>query len=150
MVYPEDNAGGEITFDPFQQKGGGIPIKCTKGVYWAQQGVAPCSDVSETSGTTKFRLSDGRTVTNTTSSIIRGYKAGYNIIQTAGEGAVGINAARGGNGCRGGSGGGGRNGTPNNSGGGGGGGYTNGSVTVVSAIAGGSTGDAKVVLRLQT
>ena len=146
LVYPEDNVGGTITFDPFQQKGGGIPIKCTKGVYWAQQGIAACADV----GTVKFRLSGGEEVTNTTDSITRGYKSGYNIIQTAGEGAVGINAARGGNGCRGGSGGGGRNSTPNNSGGGGGGGYTDGSITEVVSTAGGSTGDAKVVLRLQT
>ena len=146
LVYSEDNAGGTITFDPFQQKGGGIPIKCTKGVYWAQQGIAACADV----GTVKFRLSGGEEVTNTTDSITRGYKSGYNIIQTAGEGAVGINAARGGNGCRGGSGGGGRNSTPNNSGGGGGGGYTDGSITEVVSTAGGSTGDAKVVLRLQT
>ena len=146
LVYPEDNAGGEIMRDPFRQFGGGIPIKCTKGVYWAQQGYSACADV----GTVKFRLSGGEEVTNTTDSITRGYKSGYNIIQTAGEGAVGINAARGGNGCRGGSGGGGRNGTPNNSGGGGGGGYSDGSITNIVSTAGGSTGDAKVVLRLQS
>ena len=137
-LYPGDSQQSD--------NNGGFSISCTKGVYWAQQGIGACDNV----GTVQFRQSDGTLVTNTSSSITRGYKAGYNIIQTAGIGAVGINAARGGNGCRGGSGGGGRNGTPNNSGGGGGGGYTDGSVTVVSATAGGSTGDAKIVLRLQS
>ena len=84
-------------------------------------------------------------IINTTNSITRGYKAGYNVIQTAGIGAVGINAGRGGNGA-----GGGFGGQDGPSGGGGGSGYTDGSVTVVDNRLGGSTGDAKVILRLQT
>ena len=131
LVYPGDQSGVES----------GKALSCTKGVYWAQQGVGACDDV----GTVKFRLSGGEEVTNTTNSITRGYKAGYNVIQTAGIGAVGINAGRGGNGASGGFG-----GQDGPSGGGGGSGWYDGSVTVVDKRLGGSTGDAKVVLRLQT
>ena len=135
ILYPGDTQNGS--------NDGGQTIACTKGIYWAQQGVAPCSDVSEYSGTTRFRLSGGEEVSNTTGSISRGYKSGYNIIQTAGKGIGG--AMRGGNGATGGQGGGSQD-AP----GGGGSGYTDGSVTVVDTRLGGSTGDAKVVLRLQT
>ena len=117
---------------------GGSSIKCTKGVYWAQQGSAPCVDVA-VSG--KFRISNGTEITNT-ANIERGYKAGYNIIQTAGVGQN--NGGNGGNGVVGGDGGG------FNSGGGGASGYTDGSVTVVSTQQGGSTGNAKVVIRVVT
>ena len=72
-----------------------------------------------------------------TGSILRGYKAGYNIIQTAGGGNC-----RGGNGARGGMGGG--------NAAGGGSGYTDGSVTVVSTTQGGSREAAKVVIRVVT
>lgn len=113
---------------------GGRALKCTKGIYWQQQGVSACSDV----GTVKFRLSDGTEVTNT-ASIARGYKAGYDIIQTAGRGSS--NGGSGGHGATGGAGG------VNGSGGGGGSGYTDGSVTVVNTQLGGSTGNARVVLR---
>ena len=113
----------------------GLTIACTKGVYWAQQGKTPCEDL----GSVQFRLSDGSAVSNTTSTITRGYKDGYNIIETAGIG-VG-NGGNGGNGAIGGVGGG------DSSGGGGGSGYTSGSVTVVSSTLGGSNGDARIVLR---
>jgi len=113
---------------------GGRALKCTKGVYWRDQGVSACTDV----GTVKFRLSDGVEVTNT-ASIARGYKAGYDIIQTAGRGSS--NGGAGGNGATGGAGG------QNGSGGGGGSGYTDGSITVVNTQLGGSTGNARVVLR---
>lgn len=116
---------------------GGRSIKCTKGVYWQQQGISACSDV----GTTLFRLSDGTQVTNT-ASITRGYKAGYDIIQTAGR-SIG-NGGNGGSGAAGGAGG------DGSSGGGGGSGYTDGSVTVVSNTLGGSTGNARVIIRLAT
>ena len=120
---------------------GGQTIRCTKGVYWAQQGVGACDDIAaETiAATSKFRLSDGTEVTNS-AEIVRGYKAGYNIIQTAG---AGINAFRGGNGATGGHG-----GFRQDAGGGGGSGYSDGTVTIVSTQLGGSTGDAKVVLRI--
>ena len=134
-VYPGDTQAGNNT--------GGQTIRCTKGVYWAQQGLAACDDIAaETvAATSKFRLSDGTEVTNS-AEIVRGYKAGYNSIQTAGKG---ITAFRGGNGATGGEGGGG-----NDAGGGGGSGYSDGTVTIVSTRLGGSTGLAKVVLRIQS
>ena len=131
-TWAGDNATGAQSGFP------GTTITCTKGVFWAQQGIAPCNDV----GTGKFRLSGGEEVTNTTTSITRGYKSGYNIIQTAGMART-VRAGKGGNGRQGGEGG-------FAAGGGGGSGYQDGSVTVVDTRLGGSTGDAKVVLRLQT
>ena len=116
---------------------GGFTLSCPKGVYYAQQGVPPCGNVPSGS----FRLSDGREVTNT-GIIQRGYKAGYNVIQTAGRG---ISAFRGGNGAKGGDGGSGQD-----SAGGGGSGYSDGSVTVVRTTQGGSTESAKVVIRVAT
>ena len=133
-LYPGDTQAGN--------NNGGQTIRCTKGVYWAQQGVGACDDIAaETvAATSKFRLSDGTEVTNS-AEIVRGYKAGYNIIQTAGKG---ITAFRGGNGATGGEG-----GDGNDAGGGGGSGYSDGTVTVVSTRLGGSTGAAKVILRIQ-
>ena len=113
---------------------GGRVLSCPRGVYWRQQGFSACLDV----GTTQFRLSDGTILTNT-GSIARGFKIGYGINETAGDGTT--NGGRGGNGATGGNGG-------INGGGGGGSGYTDGSVTVVSTQQGGSTGTAKVVLRV--
>ena len=118
--------------------GPGRTIRCAKGVYWAQQGVGACTAMSPEM---KFRLSDGTVITNT-AEIVRGYKAGYNIMQTSGGGIR--TGGRGGNGATGGQGG------VDNSGGGGGSGYTDGSVTIVSTRLGGSTGDAKILLRMQS
>ena len=114
---------------------GGRVLPCTRGVYWRQEGVSPCSDV----GTTQFRLKEGIIVTNT-ASIVRGFKAGYGINETSGQGSAGGGNV--GSGATGGQGG------TNGSGGGGGSGYTDGSVTIVSTQLGGSTEDAKVILRL--
>tara|TARA_Y100001970_G_C14217907_1_gene850781 strand:- start:57 stop:2570 length:2514 start_codon:yes stop_codon:yes gene_type:complete len=130
VLYPDDSNATENE--------GGDSISCTKGIYWAQQGIGACDDI----GTGQYRLSGGELVTNTTTAITRGYKSGYNCIQTAGKGTN--NGGRGGNGATGGDGG------TLNSGGGGGSGYTDGSITVVDKRLGGSTDDAKVVLRLQT
>ena len=127
-VYPGDQQR--------QSNLAGQTISCPKGVYWASQGISPCSDVSATG---KFRLSDGTAVENT-AEISRGYKAGYDIIQTAGK-DIGTVGGRGGNGATGGTGG------ANNSGGGGSG-YTDGSVTIVDTQLGGSNGNSKVVIRL--
>ena len=121
---------------------GGRTISCTKGVYWAQQGVAPCVDIT---GNSQIRLSDGTIITNS-DSITRGYKVGYNIIQTAGQKSQ-PTGGNGGNGATGGTGGG------FNLGGGGGSGYTDGSVTVVSTqqgTRGVHFGNAKVMIRIQT
>ena len=145
LVYPGDAIQGNNLYKGLIQTGinGGRTIRCTKGVYWAQQGLAACDDIAaETiAATSKFRLSDGTEVTNS-AEIVRGYKAGYNIIQTAGKG---ITAFRGGNGATGGDGGSGQD-----SAGGGGSGYSDGTVTIVSTQLGGSTGAAKIVLRIQS
>ena len=131
---------------------GGRTISCTKGTWWLQQGAPPCEDVDAyAGGNTVFRLADGTGVENTTDGISRGFKAGYNIMRTAGVGAGGkgtgsrTKSGNGGNGATGGNGG--QDGT---SGGGGGSGYQDGSVTVVDTQLGGSTGDAKVILRVVT
>ena len=129
ILYPGDSQNSGAS--------GGRTVSCPAGTYWRQQGVSACSDVGSS---VKFRLSNGNEVTNT-ATIERGYKAGYSIIQTAGERAN-IKGGNGGNGCEGGDGGGFRGG------GGGGSGYTDGSVTLVSTRLGGSTTDAKVVIRV--
>jgi len=113
---------------------GGEAAACTRGIYWRDQGKSPCEDL----GTIKFRTPNGTEISNT-AEIARGYKSGYNVIQTAGEG-LGRDGA-GGCGFTGGNGGDGR-------GGGGGSGYTDGSVTVVDTQLGGSTGAAKVIIRI--
>ena len=87
-----------------------------------------------------FRLPDGTKVTNT-ALITRGFKAGYNIMETAAGGSG--DGGNGGNGATGGTGG-------SSSGGGGGSGYTDGSVTIVDTQLGGSSTNAKVVLRIVT
>lgn len=127
------------TQEPANSGNGGRTIKCTKGVYWAQQGISACADVA-VSG--KFRISDGTEITNT-ASINRGYKVGYNIIQTAGA-KTNSTGGNGGNGMEGG------DGAGYNSPGGGGSGYHDGSVTVVSSIPGHTRENAKVVIRIQT
>ena len=131
LVYPGD-AQAESTM-----QGSGRTIRCTKGVYWAQQGVGACDDMP---GTNVFRLPDGTPVTNT-ALITRGFKAGYNIMETAATGSG--DGGQGGNGATGGQGG-------ASGGGGGGSGYNDGSVTVVDTRLGGSTDNAKVVLRIVT
>jgi len=125
---------------------GGRTIKCTKGDYWRDQGKSPCVDL----GTIKFRTPDGTEISNT-AEIARGYKAGYNIIQTKGDGrTVGAGGELEGGGTNeGGSGAfGGMGGSTEAGGGGGGSGYTDGSVTVISTQEGGSTGAAKVIIRI--
>ena len=118
----------------------GQTIACTKGVYWRDQGLGACDTT-----TTKFRLSDGTEVSNTM-TLTRGFKAGYNIMQTAGAGLAPNFTGRGGNGATGGDG----AADPGTAGGGGGSGYQDGTVTVVATQQGGSTGTAKVVLRVVT
>ena len=62
-----------------EERPGGRTIPCTRGVYWRDQGKSPCEDL----GTIKFRTPDGTEISNT-AEITRGYKSGYNIIQTKG------------------------------------------------------------------
>ncbi len=134
---------GDVNIVQNHWNGGGRTITCAKGVYWADQGFSACEDL----GNIQFRLQDGAVVTNT-ATIERGYKVGYNIMRTAGRGSGGDDISvpshgNGGTGATGGWGG------ASQSGGGGGSGYQDGSVTVVSTQLGGSTGDAKAVLRFK-
>ena len=115
---------------------GGRTIPCTRGVYWRDQGKSPCEDL----GTIKFRTPAGTEISNT-AEIARGYKSGYNIIQTS-SGALGGGTVNSGSGATGGAAG------QNGFAGGGGSGYTDGSVTVIDTQVGGSTGDAKVIIRI--
>jgi len=133
---------------------GGVTATCTRGIYWRDQGVSSCSDVDSgplpgviyqmpQGGFPKFRSSDGTEIADT-GWVNSGYKAGYNIIQTAGRRGTST-SGNGGNGSVGGQGG------SNGFGGGGGAGYVDSSVTVVSTQLGGSTfSDAKVILRVVT
>ena len=138
-VDPDLNIGDSVfagtggdTSDP---RSGGRTIPCARGVYWRDQGKAPCEDL----GTIKFRTPDGTEISNT-AEIARGYKSGYNVIQT--RGARFNNGGDGGAGATGGQGG---NGATNFGAGGGGSGYTDGSVTVIDTQQGGSTGAARLL-----
>lgn len=129
---------GGLIEDDHQAAGveGGDSAPCPRGIYWREQGKAPCDDL----GTIKFRTPNGTEISNT-ATIERGYKSGYNAIQTAGAGEN-AKSGDGGNGYSGGWGG--------RDGGGGGGayGYTDGSVTVIDTTVGGSPGNAKVIIRI--
>ena len=122
---------------------GGRTLPCTRGDYWRDQGKSPCEDL----GTIKFRTPNGTEISNT-ASITRGYKSGYNIIQTQGKREL----ASGGNGGAGATGG---KGGTSSAGGGGGSGYTDGSVTVINTTRGGGgyptdayNGKSRVVIRI--
>ena len=131
-VYPGDSQA--------TNNDGGRTISCPKGVYFAQQGLSPCQDITDPT-LSHFRFADSSEVSNS-ALINRGYKAGYDIIQTAGAPSSTVTAGKGGNGATGGQGG------LSVSGGGGGSGYTDGSVTIVDTQLGGSNGNSKVVVRL--
>ena len=141
-VSPDTNAAQQVeSLNPTLILGGRT-IPCTKGIYWRDQGKSPCEDL----GTIKFRTPDGTEISNT-AEISRGYKSGYNIIQTKGRGGGDSGFAASGNGGAGATGGDGGSGNVGASGGGGSG-YTDGSVTVINTQQGGSTGDAKVIIRI--
>jgi hypothetical protein len=114
---------------------GGRTISCSKGQYWLNQGVSPCSNNSNNS--IKFRSTDGTEISGS-DKIIRGFKPGYTITTTAGAKGS-INGGNGGNGAEGGQGG-------TTGGGGGGSGYTNGSVTLISSTSGGNNTNKSSVL----
>lgn len=134
-VYPEDLK--EVSTSPsVYENYEGQTIKCSKGVYWRDQGKGSCEDV----GTVKFRLSDGTEVTN--SAIIdRGFKSGYVINSTGAASGLG-NESNGGHGAVGGS------ASASGFGGGGGSGYSDGSVTIAETQLGGNTGRARINVRL--
>lgn len=60
---------------------GGRVIPCPKGNYWISQGKTACADV----GTSQIYLANGTLVTNS-ASITRGFKSGYDVRQTTGQG----------------------------------------------------------------
>ena len=53
-----------------------------QGAYWRNPTKAPCESV----GTKRFRLPNSTDDIPNSADIPRGYKSGYNIIQTAGKG----------------------------------------------------------------
>ena len=127
---------------------GGKVESCTSGVYWAQQGFSPCSDM----GTQKWRDFNGNQVSGS-ASIERGYKAASNVTTASGWNGFRTNGGfssshvggtfvgGGGSGAYGG------NATGNTgSGGGGGSGYTNGAVTIDSIVGGGNAQDFSYAL----
>ena len=130
---------GGLIGDDHQADGtnNGDSAPCPRGVYWRQQGKAPCDDL----GDIKFRTPNGTEISNT-AVISRGYKSGYNAIQTAGRGEASTQSGNGGNGYSGGFGG------TNGGGGGGAYGYTDGSVTVVKTTQGGGFGRARINIKL--
>ncbi len=128
---------GQLPASGVQSSGtiGGKVESCTSGVYWAQQGISPCS----TLGTSYFRDYQGNAVT-ASALMLRGYKAASNQTSDAGWNGFRTNGGfsqshvggtfvgGGGSGAYGG------NAASNtSSGGGGGSGYTNGAVTILSA-----------------
>lgn len=87
--YAVDGAiSGKYDEDSIADVGkGGRTIKCTKGVWERTDGQSVACFDNGRSGrftrTTQFRESDG-TIQSSSKSHFRGYKPGYNIIQTAG------------------------------------------------------------------
>jgi hypothetical protein len=124
------------TDDSPSTSNGGRTISCTKGTYWLNQGISPCSNNS--SSKIKYRDINGNEVSGS-SSLTRGFKPGYTITNTAGRKrrtsggwsftTIGSN---GGNGATGGE------GSQYGTGGGGGSGYTNGEVDIIETRQGGN------------
>jgi len=124
-------AGSGITLYPGDSiatsPAGGRAISCSRGTYWINQGISACSDNS--GSPIKFRINDGTEISSS-DAIIRGFKPGYTVTTTAGDGLT--NGGDGGNGATGGEGG------TAGAGGGGGSGYTNGVATIISSNLGGN------------
>ena len=117
----------------------GQTITCSRGNYWINQGVSACANNS--SDPIEFRYTNG-TVETDSASITRGFKPGYTVTNTSGDGTN--NGGDGGNGAVGGVGG------VNGSGGGGGSGYNNGTVKRVksSTNGGNSSTDSFIIFSL--
>ena len=65
---------------------GGRTITCSKGSYWINQAISACSPNS--SNDIQYVSVDGTTISQS-SRIIRGFKPGYTITTTAGDGLAG-------------------------------------------------------------
>jgi hypothetical protein len=124
------------TFNPIYKTGGKLS-KCTIGNYWRNRGVSPCS----TMGNVQAFTSTGTAISGSTSSIIRGYKAGIAYRNNGGNGSG--NEGGGGAGVVGGN-----AATGSGAGGGGASGYSSGEVTIVSTQRGGNDGFAYAYIEL--
>ena len=121
-ISPDTKATGQT---------GGRTIPCSKGNYWLSKGKSPCEDI----GLTQFYNTNGSLISQS-SLIVRGFKPGYTITSTEGDGIS--NGGNGGGGATGGGGG-------NQGGGGGGSGYTDGSYTLTSTLSGGNTSSKSTI-----
>ena len=111
---------------------------CTFGQYWTGQGYGACQSI----GYVKWRSSSGSETSQSTNTILRGYKSGLGHRNDGGNTAWGV-----GGGGAGAAGGGGS--TGDRSGGGGGSGYQNGDVEVISSQLGGnSSRDGYIIFEL--
>ena len=132
----------------YQGTPGGKVESCTTGMYWKNQGIAPC----EFMGEGKFRNSVGAEQFNTSALVNRGYKAdtdNYGYRHNGGNSTVQINGTFVGGGGAG-TYGGGASGDLS-SGGGGASGYTNGSVNMLWAQVGGNeNSQAQALIELLT
>ena len=124
------------TLNPIYKTGGKLS-KCTIGNYWRSQGVSPCS----TMGNVQSFTYTGTAISGSTSSIIRGYKAGIAYRNNGGNGSG--NEGGGGAGVVGGN-----AATGSGAGGGGASGYSSGEVTIVSTQRGGNDGFAYAYIEL--
>ena len=111
---------GDTDFDN-DSSGSGRLSGCTIGLYYNQQGLAPCDDIGSETDTEPFRTNTGSIYSNT--RLIRGYKAGQGHRNNGGAGSG--NGGGGGGGARGGT------GTGNNGGGGGASGYQSGQIELL-------------------
>ena len=112
---------GDRDFDN-DSSGSGRLSGCTIGLYYNQQGIAPCDDIGTETDKEPFRSADGNTIMSNT-LLIRGYKAGQGHRNNGGAGSG--NGGGGGGGARGGT------GTGNNGGGGGASGYQSGQIELL-------------------
>ena len=124
------------TSNPIYKTGGKLS-KCTIGDYWRNRGVSPCS----TMGNVQAFTYTGTAISGSTSSIIRGYKAGIAYRNNGGNGSG--NEGGGGAGVVGGN-----AATGSGAGGGGASGYSSGEVTIVSTQRGGNDGFAYAYIEL--
>jgi hypothetical protein len=144
-------ATGQLPLQGFFAGGGWLPpidyssgspgrlSACTFGQYWTGRGYSACQDM----GYVKWYSSSGNEISQSTNSIIRGYKSGLGHRNCGGNtqrddsGGGGAGAAGGGGA------------TGNGSGGGGGSGYSNGEIEVISTTLGGNLGqDGYVILEI--
>ncbi len=146
-IQPGDTRGEEGT------NKGGRTISCSKGSYWIDRGVGACAENSHENAPLLFVAPSGRGYTNS-GRILRGFKPGYTITDTAGLGhaprdipgysleyARGLLRGNGGNGAVGGSG-----AKADSGGGGGGSGYTSGLVTIKDTKLGGNKSNTSFVV----